>query len=248
MNRLRQSGQGSVELIVVMVLFAALITGLFEMTRVFRAKHTLNTATFMADRAGALHNAKLDPMNAALANGMTPLFSSGASSVTGLTTALAKAQAFANALRMAGGGVQIVSPTRDIFNQLSHDLYLPNPDDTGLLRIHAIPNDNLRWRPAGSANVDVSVNGATEHHQINVQDANLLKIRSLWCQRLVVPGLDRAIYDIVNTPLFFSARQGVCSRLTAASQATGIATGYYIAISADSTLRMQTPIVGDDLP
>lgn len=240
MNRRRQTGQGTVEMIVVMLLFAALITGLFEMTRVFRAKHTLTTATFMAARAGTLHNALVAPMNASLANGMTPLFASGAASATGLISATAKSHAFTTALRAVGGGVRIVSPTAGIFNKLARPLYLPNPDDTGLQRVNVIPNDNLRWRhPA-----PVAVNGG---HTINLKDANLLKIRTIWCHRLVVPALDWLVYQIVNLPLFFSPRQTPCDALTLAGHITGVASGYYLAISADATLRMQTPVVGDDL-
>lgn len=243
LNRATQRGQGAVEFVIIFVLFLALLTGLFEMTRVFRTKHTLNAATFSAARAGALSNARLEPMNAELANGMALLFSQGATP-SGLVSALAKAQAFGLALDAVGGGVQIVSPTRQIFNQLHTTQYLPNEDDTALQAVDVIPNDNLRWRPAGNA----KINANGQQFDINLQDANLLKVRSLWCHRLVVPALDRLIYNVVNALPFASSRQAVCNAISIGGATAGVAPGYYLAISADATLRMQSPVVSNDLP
>ncbi|HET7314085.1 TadE/TadG family type IV pilus assembly protein [Salinisphaera sp.] len=244
----KQQGQGSVEFLVIFVLFLALLGGVFEMTRVFRTKNTLNTATFAAARVGALNNARLAPMNAELANDMASLFAADANSAGETETALERARAFATALRAAGGGVQIVSPTRAVFAQLHKTQFVPNANDTALRKIEVIPNDNLRAR-AGTA-ASFKVDG--DVHKINLQDANLLKIRTLWCKRLVVPALDAVIFAIVNAVPYLNARQQVCSDISGGENGgeggAGVVDGYYIAITSQATIRMQTPVVENDLP
>ena len=229
---------------VIFVLFLALLSGLFEMTRVFRTKHVLNNATFVAARAGALNDARLPPMNAELANDTSTLFPNASASALGLGSAMAQSRKFAAALRAAGGGIQIVSPTRSVFKEFNKQQYLPDSGSSGgLQKIDVIPNDNLRWRSDAVASVNVD----GQSHDMNLQDANLLKIRTLWCHRLIVPALDRVIYEIINLPIFRTPRQSACNNLSGGGIA-GVADGYYLAVTADATLRMQTPVVEDDLP
>lgn len=247
----KQGGQGAVEFVIVFVLFAALLTGLFEMTRVFRAKHVLNTATFSAARAGALNNALKGPMNAELATSMAPIYAR-ANSPTGLIGAVARARAFGLALEAAGGGVHIVSPTEGMFQQLARTQYLPTEGEGGTRRVNVIPNDNLRWRPPDVAVVDAD----GREIAVNLQDANLLKVRSVWCHRLVVPALDRLIFTVVDgfSQALSSSRQGICSRISAGGAlvdevvSADIAGGFYIAIAADAIVRMQSPVLAEDLP
>lgn len=242
-----QRGQTAVEFIVIFMLFAALMTGLFEMTRVFRAKLSLNNATFMAARIGIVNHALLDPMNAELENGMVEMFMRGDRSVEGLVRATARARAYGAALRLpvVDGGIKIVSPTRHIFDQLSINQRVHRRDEESY-DIHAvIPNDNLRWRPRRNASVE---GGGS----INLQDANLLKVRSLWCHRLIVPLLDEVIFDIANS-LGNSVNQARCAAFSEASRSgnggeEAVVPGYHLAIVADATLRMQSAVVADDLP
>lgn len=235
-----QCGQGTVEFVIIFALFAALLMGLFEMTRVFRIKHMLNEATFSAARAGALNNARVEPMTAELANRMARAYIHGESAAA-LTAAIDEARLYMQALQAAGRGVRIVSPTRAIFDQLKKRQWLRLDGDNRHRFHYVIPNDNLRWRPRRTASVQ---GGKAE---INLQDANLLKIRTLWCHRLMVPGLDRVIYAVVNA-LAPSERQNVCNTISATSQTLGLAPGWYLAISADATIRMQTPVVRNNLP
>lgn len=247
----RQRGQGAVEFVIVFVLFAALFMGLFEMTRVFRVKHVLNTATFSAARAGVLNNALKGPMNAELASAMAPIYARE-NSISGFAAAVARARAFGIALDAAGGGVEIVSPTAAVFDQLARTQYLPADGAGSIQEVTVIPNDNLRWRPPEVAVIDADGQAVA----VNLQDANLLKIRAIWCHRLVVPALDRLIFEIVDgfAGALRNARQGVCSRLSLGGQlvdeltGAGLAGGYYIAVSADAVVRMQSPVLGDDLP
>lgn len=234
-----QRGAGAVEFIVVFLSFAALITGLFEMTRVYRTKHTLNTATFQAARAGSVHHARSGPIEAELANNMAPLYIGGRRSAAGLGDALLKAKALAE---LPGIGVEVVSPTRSIFDQLRRKQWIQRSDESTHRWQDVIPNDNLRFRPRQTANISVDGKAAG----INLQDANLLKVRSLWCHRMVVPALDRVIFDIVNLPLFVSARQLTCSAISD-RDVPGIARGYYVPVVADATVRMQSAVVADNL-
>jgi hypothetical protein len=235
-----QAGQGALEFIVVFLGFAALFLGLFEMTRVYRAKHVLNSATFLAARTGALLNARTAPMNAELANGMVLLFMASGRSAQHLARARADTQALVS---LPGLGIQILSPTRQAFDQLQRRQWIRRSDESEHRWQDVIPNDNLRLRPRALAQIDTARGRAP----LNLQDANLLRVRSLWCHRLVTPVLDRVVYEIVNLAPFLSARQSVCSAISGGAGA-GIARGFYLAVSADATVRMQSPIVVDDMP
>lgn len=235
-----QQGQSNIEFIIVFLIFAGLLMGLFEMTRVFRTKHLLNTATFLAARAGAISNARLRPMNGELANGMAPLFMHGARSAAGLVAAQTRARAL---VQLPGLGVRIVSPNAAAFDAFKVEQRIRRSDEDEYRWQDVIPNDNLRWRPSNVKDVEIS--GATA--PLNIQDANLLKVRALWCHRLIVPALDAVIFAIVNTPLFLGERQQVCNAISNTTLA-GVARGYYLAITADATLRMQSAVVQDDLP
>ena len=84
-------GQAVTEFIILMPVFFMLLFGIFEFTYVYRAKMTLNTATFEAARMGALNHARAQPMRSALAKGMTSLYVAGNKSVGGLIKAYGKA-------------------------------------------------------------------------------------------------------------------------------------------------------------
>tara|TARA_R110000787_G_scaffold211663_9_gene321509 strand:+ start:32493 stop:33215 length:723 start_codon:yes stop_codon:yes gene_type:complete len=236
----RQHGAGAIEFAVVFLIFAALMTGLFEMTRVYRTKHTLNTATFLAARAGAVNHARTGPIEAELANNMATLYTLGQRDSTGLSQAVARAKTLT---ALPGIGAELVSPSREIFDRLQRLQWIRRTGEEDYRWQNVIPNDNLKYRPRTLAHFS-SDSGSG---QINLQDANLLKIRSLWCHRLVVPGLDRLIFQIVNQPAFVSARQLVCSAISGLEQ-DGIAPGFYLPVAADATVRMQSAIVSDDLP
>ena len=234
----RQSGQGAVEFVVIMLIFLAFLGGIFEMTRIFRAKHTLNESTFLAAREGALNHAQLDSMVGRLGEGMADLFIVE-SSLSSLTEANFKSSALAYATQAVGGGVEIVSPTKAVFDQLSKELYIPFDGSSEPTTVRVIPNDNLRWRPNDVASLD-------DGESVNLKDANLLKIRTTWCQRLVVPGLDYLIYTVANAA-DSSGRQSPCQKISIGTQLTDIERCWYIAVTSDATVRMQTPVLGDDL-
>src|SRR5262249_49196899 len=77
--------------------------------------------------------------------------------------------------------VEVLSPTKEAGADFGSD----DPADSGT---RIIPNDNLMYRSS-------SVGGSSG---MNVQDANLLKIRVTYCAKLVVPVVNVAIYGLVN--------------------------------------------------
>ncbi len=171
-------GQAMVEYLIVFPLLVMLALGAVQFALLYQAKSTLNHATFMAARHGAVKNAKDTSIKDALAAGMTPLFTFSPD-----LAGLAKGRAIAlievfNPMTMT---VEIVNPTAAAATDFGQD---DPADNTKRL----IPNDSLMYRstaPGGSSG-------------ISVQDANLLKIRVTYCAKLIVPMVNLVIYSLVN--------------------------------------------------
>jgi hypothetical protein len=103
-----------------------------------------------------------------------------------------------------------------------------------------IPNDNLMYR-------DPTV----LYGGMNVQDANLLKVRVTYCVRLVVPLVNRMIYafglsstsptDNSYDPKLLDA-QGIAMAAGASGLCVGDTTyPYRLAVSSEAVVRMQSP-------
>jgi hypothetical protein len=223
-----QSGQAATEFIIVAMLFLSLLAGIVEMTYVYRAKHLFNTAVFDAARTGSMHNAALAPMLDTLTRDMAPLYMQTNRSMDAVTQAVAQAQTVLAVMQTAGVPLVIVSPTKETFDKLSEPQNIKLADQTEAAIQNVIPNDNLDWRNRDTQ--QITVNGAPG--EINVQDANLLRIRAFWCQRLVVPALDQIIHGLT----YSSPQQTMCDAVGQQDQ------HYYLAIEADATIRMQSPV------
>ncbi len=221
----------------IFLLFLLLLGGLVEMSYLYRAKHTLNSATFEAARAGALHHALPDPMNHALVRGMAALYMRGERSPEGLARAVAEAEALLAPLNAIRRAITIISPTREMFDKLKVEQKLrlqTEPGDAPMRKLKVLPNDNLNWRPRTTRSVTVNGKDAG----INVQDANLLKLRSYWCHRLIVPVVDRLLAGIaaaVNVAHDPQA-QAACTSLNGTGR-------YHILIASKAVIRMQSPVL-----
>lgn len=240
----KDKGATLVELIYVLPLFFILLFGIFEVSYVYRSKATLNTATFEAARAGSINNASRKAMRRALANGMMPLFVHGDKSVLGLGKGYVSARAFEIALDKAAVGdvdtVEIVSPNRRVFEAFKKKLPVLNEKKQKLSYVDAIPNDSLRFRDINPIRIKIG----QKEHDINIQDANLLKIKTFWCHKLKVPGLRDLAYRTILQGFFGlggSPEQRSCNAMGAVQGEV------YVAITAHSIIRMQSPIYGDDL-
>ncbi len=239
-SRRRQSGASLVELLIVVPVFAFLLAGIFEIALMYRTKALLNAATFEAAQQGSLNNALLPRIQDGLAQGMMPLYLRRRSAV-GVAAAYAQARLRITTLV---GGVRIVSPSRNVFEAFDERQMIRTTRDSAERLQQVIPNDNLMWRNAQSRNV--TVDGQTV--PMNVQDANLLKVRTYWCYQLLTPLLDRVLWDLASgrTRLLFGPPLNEDERRCAAlSLATG---DFFLAVTSSSVTRMQSPVVRDHLP
>lgn len=152
------------EYLYVIPILLILLLGSLQFIFIYEAKETLNYATFMATRAGALNSGAMASMQDALYSGMAPLFAHDT-----------------NQQALKDGRKTAKTELSD--NKLAY-IEILNPTSTALSGFGGtIPNDNLMYRPT-----DVLKDG------MNVQDANLLKVRVSYCVRLVVPIVNRMIY------------------------------------------------------
>lgn len=175
----RQRGQSATEFIVIFPAMVMLVFGILQTALLYQGRATLNYATMLAARAGALHNGDVGAMRNALARGITPLFA-GQANATGYAEALAKAAA-ETAGPAALASIEILNPTKAAFT------------DFGRTRLDGgggkeLPNDTLAYRSSSP--------GATAN--ISVQDANLLHVRVTYCFRLIVPVIDRMLHTAFN--------------------------------------------------
>lgn len=230
-GRRLQCGASLVEMIIILPVFGLLVGGVFELSMLYRARATLDAATFEAAQQGALYNARVDRMRIGLAQGMAPHLSRSRDA-TGVLAAYGRAEL---RLRTGGGGVRIISPTRDVFQQFRQRQTVQTSLDSNERGQDVLPNDNLLWRDATVR--QVQVNG--ERVPMTVQDANLLKIETYWCERMLVPAFDRVIARVINWPL---SNPPQCAAYAA------INGGYYVLLRSSSVARMQSPAVARDLP
>ncbi len=170
-SRRHQSGQSLVEFCIVVPAFLFLILVTFQLVLIYRAKSTLDYAAFQAARAGSVNGADHGKMRSALAAGMTPLLATSPD-VAGVTRARVKAEAEVRAF----ADIDVISPTRAAFNEHRERQYDGR---------YALPNDSLAFR-------DARIGGSG----VNVQDANILKIKVTYQFPLIVPFADRVIAGV----------------------------------------------------
>ncbi len=229
-GRRYQGGQAIAEYIYVFPILILLIMGAIQFGFIYQTKATLNYATFAATRHGALNYGAMASIVDGLTSGMMPLFThSGSTGGDRNLTLLKNAWKLAN-LQMTDPQLTIIT----IVNPTSAALgAYQSKSEAG----NEIPNDNLMYRPT-----DISGGG------MNIQDANLLKVRVTYCYRMAVPILNKLIYNLVIDPpptpvvgntaadMLASAGAGATGR-----RCTGLANEYRIPITAEAVVRMQTP-------
>lgn len=246
-----QKGQALAEHIILWPLLLLLTLGSVQMALLYRAKSTFNDATFRAAREGALNNAFKEPMRVKLAEAMAPLYLKRNPGIAGYAQAVARSRLLNTAVppNMGGARIDIISPTQEIFTRFARRTYVLEPCSgrgcgnsrfrearTQLLQV---PNDNLNVRSAATQRL--TSGGQTI--DINLQDANLLKIRAYWCYPMEVPVVNLVIYQAMNA--FGRTRSPhwrACQVKTLASQLAGGWRYYYLPIESHSIMRMQSPV------
>ncbi len=280
MLRRCQSGQALVEHMILWPTLVIVVLGTIQAALLYRDKATLNDVVLRAAREGAVNNARTGPMHTMMVKALVPLYlkrDPGAANYV-----LAEGRAFldnqinprnGNRIGNAPLHIEVISPNADVFNTFARDVYqLEDGCETNIRRrfgnditrcreqrIRQIPNDNLNIRDAGLRNVTV----AGQRVRMNIQDANLLKVRGHWCAPLAVPFMRSAFYHTFRRFsmlwsqdfwFFYASKRevrnhphwGACTAKTvrnAALYAAGIESRkYYIPISADAVVRMQSPV------
>ncbi|NBY68825.1 MAG: hypothetical protein EBQ58_08380 [Betaproteobacteria bacterium] len=169
-----QRGQTMVEYLIILPVLLLLVLGVIQFALIYQAKSTLNYATFMGARQGALKNASMFSVMDGVAGGMTPLFMRTTDAAAIQDLAKARIIAAIEIFNPLTAKVEILSPTQEAFDEFMVD--------------GEIPNDNLMYRSSDPG----------KESGMSIQDANLLKVRVTYCVKLVVPFVDRVIYALAT--------------------------------------------------
>lgn len=245
----RQRGQSMAEFLIVapLLLFFCLATVQFVL--LYQAKSTLDVATLEAARAGAVAHGSMTAMQDGLARGLAPLYARHASA-DGAQAALLNAQTDVKTT----SHVTIISPTADMVS----DFAQAGSFATQGAAVAEIPNDTLIYRN--------TVTGPRSG--VNIQDANLLKIRVHYCYDMYVPLVNKVLYYAVNV-IGNIGPDGILPREPAdagedpygdpqqpdtwcrTQLADGVATGKWpLALESEALVRMQSsfrPSAANDL-
>ena len=224
-----EAGASAVEFAIAAPALLLAILGTFQTALLYQARAQLEVATQEAVRAGTLHGASLGAIRDGLARGLTPLYTHGRD-----MTALGKGYAAAWAVARQAD-IRILNPTQEAFADFAEQTRDPQGQ-----WIKAIPVDHLGYRPTSLG----SGSG------LNIQDATLLKIQVTYVQPLIMPFIDqigRGIYHIqkglgqLGVPRFF----GIPLRPVIGADGQ---TRWGIPMQAEALIRMQSPVLAQDLP
>ena len=225
--RSNQSGQATIEYLIVFPLLLLLLLASLQFIFIYEAKTTLDYAAFAGTRAGALNNGSMSKIQDGVSAGLAPLFAHNSDIAKGIKEARLQSKQELNDNKLAR--IEIINPTSQALN------------DFGQGSPKAIPNDNLMYRSTSD--------GATSG--MNVQDANLLKVRVTYCAKLIVPLVNVMIYGIVKGIAPATVDQGPAImrtlKLPSVTGASGLCardgthTDFRIPISSEAIVRMQTP-------
>jgi Flp pilus assembly protein TadG len=178
--RCRERGVAIAETVIALPILLALILGIIQFALIYEAKATLNHATLLAARAGAVEHAQPQAILSGLARGLVPLYSPE-SSFQGYQSTLARVSA-----AVAGDArVRILNPTQEAFADFSEEVE----------GVREIPNDRLHVRSTAVGT----------QSGLNIQDANLLRVQVMYGYELNVPLVN---WFITRTLLAFDGDDG----------------------------------------
>lgn len=174
----KSRGQSMVEYLIILPSLLLLTLGAVQFALLYQIKSQVNYATYAAARQGALKNGNATSIKDAFGAGMTPLF--------------ANSPDFSGVLRgRAVGAIEAFNPLVTKIERISPpesvktDFGIVDPTDANK---RIVPNDNLQYRPTTVGS----------NSKLNIQDANILKIRVTYCAKLIVPVANVVIYSLVN--------------------------------------------------
>jgi hypothetical protein len=286
----KQRGQALVEHIYLWPVLVFLVLGILQFSLFYRDKAIVNDATFRAAREGSLNHAFVSPMINTFVESLAPLYMSGRDA-TFSNYLRAVGEGYAKNLvdptgtlvgsSISGVRIEVLSPNVSVLNAFGKETYAlednceskPAKRGSGLnsrirtsgckeVSYFQIPNDNLNIRELNTQSVQ-SFDGTSVN--MNLQDANLLKIRGHWCAPLEVPLVGGIVYLINSASTganswnqswidFYiqkpeardhvmastcTARNTISSILSKSGFSWG---AYFIPITSDAVVRMQSPI------
>lgn len=168
-----------VEYVIILPSLLLLVMGAIQFGLLYQIKNQVNFATFAAARQGALKNANSTAIKDAFGAAMTPLFTPTPDK-TGLLRG--RAVGAIEAFNPLVTKIERINPP----DSVKQDFGIDDPEDSTK---KIVPNDNLQYRSTT----------AGTNSEMNIQDANILKIRVTYCAKLIVPVANVAIYSLVNT-------------------------------------------------
>ncbi len=159
-------GAAAVESLIALPIVALLMLGAAEWARIYEAKTTLNHAAVQGARAGAVDHAQVTAIQSGVARGMLAFYSPQSGQMAQKLAELTASLGTQSQLR-------ILNPTPQAFN------------DFGEFKDgrRVIPNDDLHKRSK-------VVGGSSG---VNIQDANLLKVETVWGVELRMPFISQVI-------------------------------------------------------
>ncbi|MCG8064892.1 MAG: DUF2235 domain-containing protein [Candidatus Thiodiazotropha endolucinida] len=175
-----QCGAAMTELLVSLPALLLMGLGGLQTALLFDAKIIVNSATFEAVRKGAVNHAQSDAMRRELGLRLAPLFGGDGSAEKALS-AITRASLDVQDSRFTE--IEIINPTIEAFDEFGREIVDPRTGDVHF----GIPNSHLRWRER-----DVGRSG------VNIQDANLLKVKVTYGYQLKVPLMDRVIPAVMR--------------------------------------------------
>jgi TadE-like protein len=184
MPHTKQQGASLVEFIVVGPVAFLLVLGIIQTGFMYMAKMTLNNATFMAARQGAVNHAivsKPNPLDVnepdgirdSLIKGLIPFYQNSTNPNDLTRTGSAWAAAILDGTKLPFHDyvkLEVLSPNNEAFTTFGLNKRV------GATNVRYIPNDNLEYR-------NLNTNGST----ISIRDANILRIKVTYAYELKVP-------------------------------------------------------------
>jgi len=224
----RASGQSMVEFIIVTPVMFLLVFGSIQFALLYQAKTTLNYAVFEAARAGALNSARTTAMQSAFARAMAAMYmDSSIGDSAGPERTMAASDKVYREITGDGSAkpladFQILNPTRASYADHGVD-----NTDKGICEI---PSDNLMYR-------DAAVRAQSRQ---TIQDANLLKLRVVYCYPLQVPFVDRILTTILTEMPSSSCPYCAGGAAEEEIERTCLDAGRF-PLNAQAVVRMQSP-------
>lgn len=177
-----QSGASIIEFLVIVLAMGPLVLGAIQLALFYHAKTMINYATYEAARTGAVRGGDWQKMRQAFVRNVLPFYGGG-KSTRDLNSAHFRASWDIRRTLLFGGAgfkIDILSPTRQAFSDFAFR--------TSTREALKIPNDHLSYRHRQVG----------QNSKVNIQDANLLKIKVTYGFKMIVPVINKLVANTLK--------------------------------------------------